>query len=292
MTDMPNEFWSGWVVLITVISFIGLAWLVLSVYFMPTGRDHGQSEPVWDGNLEEGSSPAPMWWFWMILAMMVFSVMYLMLYPGLGSFAGAFRWSQESQVDNHTSLFELEFAGIRESLSSATLAELSENPVAMDSARRLFMDNCAACHGADGRGQANAFPDLRDTDWLWGSTSEQIDQTIRNGRTAAMISWQALLGDQGVANVADYVQTLANGGEAGHPGQMQYNQFCVACHGPAGDGNVLLGAPRLNDDVWLYGGDIETIRATIAGGRNGQMPAFGERLDDLQIRMLIAWLTR
>ena len=292
MANMPNDFWAGWITLISVISFIGLAWLVLSVYFLPAGRDHKGEEPVWDSNLEEGSSPAPMWWFWLILAMMVFSVFYLMLYPGLGSFAGAFRWSQGSQIQDHTSLFENEFATVRAELAAASLEQLSENPLAMEAAQRLFLDNCAACHGADARGQANAFPDLRDTEWLWGSSTEQIETSIRNGRIAAMISWQALLGDEGVENVANYVLTLAGGGVDGHPGQEQYSQFCVVCHGPTGDGNPLLGAPSLKDDVWLYGGDIDTIRTTISLGRSGQMPSFNERLDDLQIRMLIAWLTR
>ena len=69
-------------------------------------------------------------------------------------------------------------------------------------------------------------------------------------------------------------------------------QFCVACHGPAGAGNALLGAPSLVDDVALYGNDREAIRYSLVNGRYGEMPAFGERLDDTQIRLLVAWLSR
>src|SRR5690606_32391596 len=136
----------------------------------------------------------------------------------------------------------------------------------------------------------NLFPNLRDADWQWGGSAEQIEQTLRNGRKAVMIPWQAVLGDEGVANLADYVRTLAGGGAPGHAGETQYQQLCAACHGPSGDGNPALGAPRLNDAQWLYGGDASSVRNSIAQGRNGEMPAFGEKLDDLQIRLLVAWL--
>lgn len=288
MADMPNDFWSGWIVVITVVGFAGLAWFVYSIY--AHGDGHGPDAPVWDGTLREGSSPAPLWWFWLILAAMVFSVFYLMLYPGLGSYAGAFRWSQGGQYEDHAEDFADEFAAARERLLGMDMAELSDDTEAMRAARRLFLDNCAACHGSDARGQANLFPDLRDEAWQWGGSAEQIEQTIRNGRLAVMIPWQQVLGEQGVAEVAEFVRSLPAGGVQGHPGEARYMQLCVACHGASGDGNPLLGAPRLNDENWLYGGGEAQVRASIASGRNGQMPAFGTKLDDLQIRLLMAWL--
>lgn len=290
MADLPADFWSGWIILLFVVGFIGLGWLVLSVYFLPSAHDHGSEEPVWDDTLREGSSPAPVWWFWMILAAMVFSVIYLMLYPGLGSYAGALKWSQGGQVQDHTRDYIDEFAAVRAELLALSEDELAVHPQAMAAAIRLFRDNCAACHGENAHGQAALFPSLRDADWQWGGSADQIGQTIRNGRQAVMIPWLAVLGDVGVNNVAAYVQTLANGGEQGHPGQAQYQQLCIACHGPSGDGNPLLGAPRLNDDIWLYGGEIDAIRTSISAGRNGQMPAFSERLDELQIKLLVGWL--
>lgn len=292
MADLPADFWSGWIIVLAVTGFAGLTWLVLSVYFLPNLQDHGPEEPVWDENLREGSNPAPIWWFWLILAAMVFSVFYLMLYPGLGSFSGAFKWSQGGQYEDHADDFIDEFAAVREEMLLQSNEELAAYPVAMDMAETLFRDNCAACHGADAGGQANLFPNLRNAAWQWGGGVEQIEQTIRNGRTAVMIPWQAVLGADGVYDVAGYVQTLAAGGEQGHPGQARYLQLCVACHGASGEGNPVLGAPALNDDEWLYGGDLGKIRITISAGRNGQMPAFGAKLDDLQIKLLVAWLTR
>lgn len=290
MADMPTDFWSGWIILLSLTGFSGLAWLVLSVYRMPAAPQH-EAEPVWDENLREGNTAAPFWWFWLILAAMVFSVTYLMLYPGLGSFAGAFKWSQGGQLKDHELAFAGEFSAYRSELLEKTLPQLAADPVAMQAADRLFREHCSACHGVEASGQAKLFPNLRDTDWLWGGTAADIEQTIRNGRTAAMISWQAVLGDDGVNNVADYVVLMSAGAiPAEHPGQVTYQQFCFACHGPTGDGNPLLGAPRLNDSIWLYGGDKSSIQASIALGRSGQMPAFASRLDDLQIRLLVAWL--
>ncbi|MGV3592162.1 MAG: cytochrome-c oxidase, cbb3-type subunit III [Gammaproteobacteria bacterium] len=291
MANLPQGFWSGWVVVLTLTSLAGLAWLVVGIYSRPAEHPGPQDEPVWDGDLREGSSPAPLWWFWTILAAMVFSVVYLMLYPGLGSYAGAFHWSQGAQIAEHTEEYLEEFDAARNELAGMTQEQLAADPNAMRTARRLFLDNCSACHGRDGRGQADLFPDLRNDDWQWGGSAEQIEQTIRNGRKAVMIPWQQVLGDEGVANVAGFVNLLASGGGAqGHAGEAQYLQLCVACHGPTGDGNPALGAPRLNDAVWLYGGDEASIRKSIALGRNGEMPAFGEKLDDLQIKLLIAWL--
>lgn len=292
MPVMPNDFWSGWIILITVISFIGLARLVLSVYFLPSSKNHDGEEPVWDSNLTEGSSSPPFWWFWLILSMMVISVIYLMLYPGLGLFEGAFRWSQGGQLSEHTAEYEREFAALEADILATPYSELATNTEAMDSAAAIFSEHCAACHGAEAMGQANLFPNLRDADWQWGGTSEQIEQTIRNGRLAVMISWQALLNDEGVENMAAYVMSLSGSPDTNHPGKGQYDMFCIACHGPSGDGNPLLGAPKLNDDIWLYQGDLESIKESIAVGRNGQMPAFNETLDDAQIKLLTAWLSQ
>lgn len=293
MANLPQDFWSGWIIVLVVTSLAGLLWIVLGVYFQKDAGHHDPAhEPVWDGNLREGASPPPMWWFWLILSAMVFTVLYLMLYPGLGSFAGALRWSQGGQFVSHQQLFITEFEESRAALASKTMAELAADPAAMEAARRLFMDNCAACHGADARGQANLFPNLRDNDWTWGGETADIEQTIRQGRNAVMAPWAAALGAVGVNNVADYVLRLADGAPEEHPGRQQYMTFCVACHGADGAGNPLLGAPRLNDDIWLYGGSVDAVRETIRNGRNGEMPAFEGKLDDLQIKLLMSWLLR
>ena len=289
--DMPSDFWSGWITVITVLSLAGITWLAWSVYFGKDSDVHHRS-PIWDGNLQEGSNPAPLWWFWLLLAMLVFTVGYLMLYPGLGSFAGTMKWSQGGRLDKSLERYHEEFSGKRDTLLAASFADLRGNPDAMRAAESLFSRNCAGCHGPEGLGQASLFPNLRDDAWQWGGSEDEVTTTIRLGRTAAMPPWGAALGHEGVSDVADYVQSMARIAGDTHPGKLKYQQFCVACHGVNGEGNALLGAPNLADNDWLYGNSISAISASVVDGRSGVMPAFDGRLDELQIKLLTAWLTR
>lgn len=292
MADMPTDFWSGWIATITIVSFIGLAWFVFSIFFSDDVEPESAAAPVWDEDLREGTNPAPMWWFWLILALMVFSVIYLMLYPGLGSYAGALKWSQGGRLNESFIDYQTEFGGIRKLIAEGQLETLRADESLVASAERIFDRNCAVCHGYDATGQAATFPDLTDADWQWGGTPTQIEQSIRDGRKAVMIGWSAMLGDEGVVQMADYVKKLGSSAAAGHRAQAQYKQLCVACHGIDGSGNAALGAPNLVDDIWLYGDDDAALQHTIAIGRTGEMPAFGERLDETQIRLLVMLLSQ
>ncbi len=293
MADMPTDFWSGWIAVITLVSLGALAWLVFSIFFSSAGEDDGEVH-VWDETLEEGSQPPPMWWFWLILSSMVFSVVYLMLYPGLGSFKGALKWSQGGRLDESFVSYNEQFGPIRNEIANASLQSLQADEQIMASAKRIFDRQCGICHGSDAGGQLSRFPDLTDNDWQWGGNPEQIEETIRGGRQATMVGWQTVLGDDGVEQVAHYARSLSDTNEAHdvERGRTLYGQFCIACHGATGEGNVSLGAPNLTDGIWLYGGTLNDIEQTVAFGRHGHMPAFNDRLDDTQVRMLLAWLTR
>jgi cytochrome c oxidase cbb3-type subunit 3 len=292
MADMPADFWSGWIAVITIVSLLGLGWLVFSVYFSPDEEHEKTEGPTWDSNLREGANPAPMWWFWTILFLMVLSVVYLMLYPGLGAFQGALKWSQGGRLNESLVQYEAEFGGLRRLVAGAEVETLQEDPALMASAQRVFDRNCAVCHGYDAAGQASYFPDLTDSEWQWGGSEAQIEQSIRAGRIAVMVGWEVALGADGVDQVAEFMDVLGTGAAVGHPGQTPYNQYCIACHGPDGNGNVEVGAPSLVDDVWLYGNSTEALVHSIAIGRSGVMPAFGDRLDDTQVKLLVALLTR
>ena len=290
---MPTEFWSGWIIVLTLGSLAGLAWLVFSIYF----SNHNAAEfksPTWDETLQEGNNSPPMWWFWMILTALIISVVYLMLYPGLGSFSGALKWSQSGRLDKKLVLYAYEHADINKKILQSPISELQNNSEYMDSAKRLFMQNCAACHGIHGQGQAMTFPSLIDDDWQWGNTEAELEQTIRHGRQAVMVGWLAVIGEEGVTQVADYVKdmTATAHSPSAEKGMAIYQQFCFACHGQQGEGNPALGAPNLTDDIWLYGDSDTQLHTSIAKGRSGVMPAFDKRLSDAQIKMLVAWLTR
>src|SRR5690606_10038058 len=127
--------------------------------------------------------------------------------------------------------------------------------------------------------------------WQWGGEPEQIEATIRGGRQAFMMAWADVLGEQ-VNDVADYVLALGTEESAGHAGEEVFINNCSACHGADGSGNPMLGAPNLADNNWIYGGGRDAVVTSIAQGRSGVMPAFGERLDDLQVKLLVAWLLR
>lgn len=292
MADMPTDFWGGWIAVITVVSLVGLAWFVFSVYFSP--HVHEEQSPVWDETLSKGSNPAPMWWFWFILLTMVFSVAYLMLYPGLGSYRGALKWSQGGRLGESYALYDYEFGELRQQVLESTLATLQADDRVMKSAQGIFNRNCTACHGPEGKGQAKMFPNLTDDVWQWGGDPTQIEQSIRSGRQAVMPGWEAALSTEGIRQVVDYIQSIsqARAEKKNHPGQVRYQQFCTACHGLDGTGNPALGAPTFTDDNWLYGGSQADLAQTITKGRLGIMPSFGDRLDDVQVRMLVAWLTR
>ena len=214
------------------------------------------------------------------------------MYPGLGSFRGVLKWSQGGRVAESEMLYKQEFGGIRNTIADARLETLQAEPKFMASAKRIYDRNCAVCHGYDAAGQASLFPNLVDDVWQWGGSPEEIEQTLRDGRNAVMVGWAGPLGADGVREVADYIKVMGDDRGAGHPGQIKYNQFCVACHGASGEGTPALGAPNLADDTWLYGSSDEDVIETITNGRTGVMPDFGGRLDDTQIRLLVAWLTR
>jgi len=292
MADMPSEFWGGWIVVITSVSFVALAWLIFSVYFS-RASDEEATHQVWDETLREGATAAPIWWFWFILATMVLSVVYLMLYPGLGTFQGALRWSQSSEIAASLAGYEAQFGPPRARVEQAPLTTLQDDAAAMRSATHIYKIHCAACHGEDARGQAQMFPNLTDAAWQWGNTGEQIQQTIELGRQAVMPPWASVIDDAGIDGLVDYVLALYSG-NGDDPAQgdnaTRYLQYCSACHAPDGTGNPLLGTPPLTDDSWLYGDAPAAIRESIAAGRTGVMPGFRGRLDAAQIRMLAAWL--
>ena len=290
MVEFASNFWSLWVIGLTLLSLAALVWLLFSVYFSKHKEERGV---VWDETLREGAHPPPMWWFWLLLAVLVFSLGYLALFPGLGNYPGALGWSQHSRLVKSERDFARAYGEARARWANAELAELAADPDAMRSAARVYQNYCAACHGRDARGGARMFPNLRDFEWQWGGGEEEILHSLREGRRAAMPAWGEVLGEEGVNAVAAYVLALS-GGAADNPryarGREIYAQFCVSCHGAAGGGNPQIGAPNLANDTWLYGRSASAVRASIKEGRNGEMPAWKTRLDETQIRLLAAWL--
>jgi cytochrome c oxidase cbb3-type subunit 3 len=247
---------------------------------------------VWDGDLEEYNNPLPLWWLGLFILTIVFGLGYLVLYPGLGAFAGTSGWTQlkqyDAEVQSGNALLEARFAP----LASKDLNALAHDVPAMTTAKNLFSMNCAGCHGSDARG-AKGFPNLTDTDWLWGGQSDTIYQTIAQGRTGVMPAWGPVLGPQAVEKVAAYVLSLSGSKAPADwvaEGKVIFAANCAACHGADARGNPLVGAPNLTDNVWLYGSSLAQVRETIANGRSNQMPAQLDFLGETRVRLLAAYV--
>lgn len=289
--------WSVYIVILTVINILACFWLL---WWTRKKRAPGQTgdDPTsttghtWDGDLQEYNKPLPKWWLNFFYATIVFSIGYLVLYPGLGAFAGTKGWSSVSQHDADAAASEAKLRTLFAKFDGQSVADLARNAEAVALGRSVFANNCSQCHGSDARG-AKGFPNLTDADWIWGGEPETVLTTIRGGRQAAMPPWGAVLGEQGVTEVATYVQSLSGqsvDAAVAAAGKARYDTICIACHGPEGKGNPLLGAPNLTDDVWLYGRDFATISETIRNGRNGLMPAQEPIIGPERSRLVAAWV--
>lgn len=291
MANLPF-LWQTVVVVLTVAGLLYLLFLGITIYFDKKPVAH---EVIWDENLEEGQAPVPSWWFWSGIAAAIFALLYMAFYPSFGNYKGLFenalnveRYAESKASIDHDYYRELE------ALKQEDIATLQSNDDAMKLAKNTFAQNCAVCHTSNAKGQTN-FPNLTDHAWIWGGSSDQITRSIAFGRKALMPPWGSALGEEGVDNVARYVKSIADNtyNEGDHAaGKAIFQQSCVGCHGANLQGNPALGAPNLGDSAWIYGGDLDVIKQTIKFGRNGVMPAHKDRLTPLQIKLLVAWLSR
>jgi cytochrome c oxidase cbb3-type subunit III len=252
----------------------------------------GKTGHVWDGDLEEYNNPLPRWWLGLFVITVLFGAAYLVVFPGLGNFSGTNRWSSigayEAQMLEQRARFEARVASLR----GLTLEQLAAEPAAMATARNLFGANCSTCHGSDARG-ARGFPNLTDRDWLWGGEGQAIYDSIAQGRHGTMPALGTVLGETGVNEVASYVVSLGGNKAPADwivAGKERFATLCAACHGADAKGNPVLGAPNLTDSTWLHGGDFDTVRATIANGRDSEMPAHATMLGDSKVRLLAAYV--
>ena len=285
-------------ILVAVVSFANIAGLVMLLASLRRrpGETAGTAETtghVWDEDLRELNNPLPRWWLWLFVITVVFGIGYLLVYPGLGNYAGTAEWSSERQYREQNVAAEAVLARTLAPFEHQEVAALAHDSAALRVGRNLFMNNCATCHGSDARG-APGFPNLTDRDWLFGGTPEAIVQTISYGRTSVMPAWRDVLGgDGGVDDMAAYVLSLSGrhvpAGNVDN-GHAKFATICVACHGAGGQGNQTLGAPNLTDPVWLNGGAPATVRETISKGRQAEMPAQLERLGATRVKLLAAYV--
>ncbi|CCQ12132.1 Cytochrome c oxidase subunit CcoP [Pseudoalteromonas luteoviolacea B = ATCC 29581] len=313
-----TSFWSIWVIVLTVACLALIFGLLLWNLKNYTGVEEGESCGHEFDGIEELNNPLPKWWTIMFFACFVWSVFYLAAYPGLGNWAGLFKWTSSNQgvtsmaeskqavieahengervqLDQEYRAADERFGPIFKQYASQDIETLVKDEKALEIGQRLFAQNCAQCHGSDGRGGLG-FPNLTDNDWLYGGTPDKIKETLLNGRVAAMPGWKDALGEQGIKEMTAYVLSLSGrtvNQKDADAGKAKF-AMCAACHGMDGKGSVAhnlpFGAPNLTDNIWLYGGSQRAVEETLNHGRQGVMPAWKDILGEDKVHLLTAYV--
>lgn len=301
-----SQFASFFVTAVVLISLISYLLLVWGTSKMKTGKkENEEMGHEWDG-ITELNSPLPKWWYWTFLGLTVWAIGFVFYYPALGNSKGIANWTAEKQYQEDVQATNAKYKEYFASINRGTLEEVAKNPEAIQTGKRLFLNNCSVCHGSDAAG-AVGYPNLADNDWLYGGDAEVILQSITNGRTGLMPAQRDTLeafaksnnldANTVVDDTVDYVLALAGKGESNPAGEKAFNGVCAACHTPAGTGMLALGAPNLTDNIWLYDtgeGSVDSLRHTILtsinDGRNGVMPAHKDILSEHKIKTLAAYI--
>lgn len=295
-----NGGWSIYVIALVTLNIVGC--LVLLWWTARRRADDPPAEKtghVWDSDLTEYNKPLPRWWINLFYITVVFGVGYLFWFPGLGNFAGYSGWTSKKEHAADKAAGDARLAATFRPYDDKPITELARDPSALALGKAVFANTCASCHGSNAKG-AIGFPDLTAAIWRWGGEPEQILQTVLNGRQAVMPAWSTTLiamgGPTGVDDVVNYVMSLSQtqppgtGAQSLAQGKKLFAGICVACHGPEGKGNPLLGAPDLTNTYRLYGGSREAVYTTVSQGRNGLMPAHKPLIGETRSRLAAAYV--
>ncbi|MDR6536750.1 cytochrome-c oxidase, cbb3-type subunit III [Variovorax soli] len=293
MSDFFSDFWSNYVAVATLVSILLCALLlwVVARTPAPAGSDNTTGH-VWDEDLREANNPMPRWWIGLFVITIVFGLAYLVAYPGLGTYQGQLAWSTEGEYAKDLAKSKRELEPVYARYAAMPVERVAGEPAAMAIGERLFLNNCAQCHGSDARG-SKGFPNLADNDWLHGGTPDKIKESITQGRIGVMPPMAAAVGNaEDVKNVANYVLSLSGSPHDSVRAGLGKSKFtaCAACHGIGGVGNPAVGAPNLSDRTWLHGYGQDAIVSIINTGKTNQMPAQQGRLTEAQIHVLASYV--
>ena len=292
MSDFVHSGWAWYVALLTIASLLFCVFILVVASKRKAMAADNSTGHVWDEDLREMNNPLPRWWMWLFVITVVFAAVYLVLYPGLGTLPGSFKWTSAGQWQAEQDKAHATMAPVYARFKTMAAADLAKDAAAMGIGERLFINNCAQCHGSDAHG-SQGFPNLTDADWLGGSGPDYIAKTVTQGRTGMMPPMAAAVGTpEDVKNVANYVLSLSGSAHNNLAAELGKPKFtaCAACHGADGKGNQALGAPNLSDKVWLHGWGEAAVINMINAGKVNVMPAFEARLSAEQIQVLAAYV--
>ena len=293
MSDFIHDFWSHYVAILTLASIVAcvlLLWITARTR-TPASSDNTTGH-VWDEDLREMNNPMPRWWMGLFVLTIVFGLGYLFVFPGLGSYQGRLAWSTDGEYAKDLARANRELEPVYAAYAAMPVERVSTDPGAMAIGERLFLNNCAQCHGSDARG-GKGFPNLTDNDWLHGGTPENIKESITKGRIGVMPPMAEAVGSpEDVKNLANYVLSLSGSPHDSVRAGLGKSKFtvCASCHGIGGIGNTAVGAPNLTDKIWLHGYGLDAVIQMINNGKTNQMPAQQGRLTEAQIHVLTAYV--
>jgi cytochrome c oxidase cbb3-type subunit 3 len=293
MSDFLHSFWSSYIAIITLVGiFACLVLLVVTAKKKVAGTGDNTTGHVWDEDLRESDNPLPRWWMWLFVLTIVFGLGYLYYYPGLGAYEGQLKWSERSEYEAEVQAEAKRIEPLYTKFMGMKPEDLAKDQQAVGIGERLFLNNCAQCHGSDARGN-KGFPNLTDADWLHGGSADKIKESITKGRVGQMPTMAAAVGGpEDMRNLAHYVLSLSGSPSDSVRAQLGKSKFgaCAACHGMDGKGNQALGAPNLADDIWLHGWGENAIINIVTNGKTNAMPAQEGKLTDSQIHMLTGYV--
>ncbi len=310
-----SSFWMIFIAVISLGTVIGCYFLLRWCLSNKTGVAEGESMGHEFDGIEEINNPLPRWWTIMFYATIVWGLIYFFVFPSFGeSHEGIAGWRSSNQgimtleeskqavlaaeqngkriqYDREVAAADERFGPIFAEYAKTPIRELVANEEALKVGGRLFLQNCAQCHGSDARG-SYGFPNLADNDWLYGGSPEAIKTTLHQGRVAQMPAWIDTFGEKGIEELTAYVLSLS--GRDVDPvlrdaGKAKFG-VCAACHGADGKGNYAFGAPNLTDNIWLYGGTERDVNETLTYGRNGVMPAWEDILGAEKIHVISTYV--
>ncbi len=287
-----SNFWHWTVIIVVILHIIAYSWLLFATAKKKIDKHADNTTGhVWDEDITELDNPMPRWWLWLFIGTIIFSIFYLVLYPGMGNYKGTKGWTQLGEFQDAYQ----EVVEAREetyvTFINKPVDEIIKDDTAMLLGQRIFANNCSQCHASDAKG-GYGYPNLTDNDWNWGGEFDTVVQTITHGRNGVMPPWAGPLGEEGVTQVAAYVRSLSgidHDSALAEAGVSKFQMFCTACHGPEGKGNQMLGAPNLTDNTWLYGSH-EIIETALYEGLQGNMPPQNVVLDEHQIKLVAAYV--
>jgi len=271
-----------------------------------TGTDTTGHE--WDG-IKELNNPLPRWWLWTFYATIVWGIGYVIAYPAWplvnGATAGLLGYSTRAEVAADIAAVDAQNAGLEAQLTAIDLGAIAaDDPLhryAVAGGAAVFRTNCSQCHGSGAAG-AKGYPNLLDDDWLWGGSLEDIALTVRHGvrsdddddsRYSEMPAFGELLEAEEITAVVQHVLNISGQDhDAGLAamGETVFADNCASCHGEQGEGMRDLGAPKLSDAIWLFGGDAEAITETVTNSRFGVMPPWGTRLSEADVKAVTTYV--